>query len=323
MTEYTIKWGDDAFATFEQYKIRVMGQENCDTGHKTAKHWTVVKDAKYGNVLRNDIHGEDRDGCEDPSDPTDVRNRNEITWWTEDVETKMMRAAYGDTRSYRWNLKVPNGTPSSEQKSFYVLWQIKTREGGGDRSLVMSLELRHEELIVSAGIRPKQPFDEDIALVALLQIWDKWVEVTIVIYFQDAGTGAILGEKELGNIDSWQSGDTDSVIRTGQYRRFQPEYAGRTMSTFIGDIHAYDYDVLLTPPKKCQCRIRRSMDMWPRISVCTWLLGADQLVGVCDVRHYGISWGRFQPVRQRLQRLTQRVHLNIVLHIVMVIHFNI
>ncbi|KNC83975.1 hypothetical protein SARC_03795 [Sphaeroforma arctica JP610] len=231
MTEYTIKWGDDAFATFEQYKIRVMGQDNRDTGHKTTKHWTVVKDAKYGNVLRNDIHGEDRDGCEDPSDPTDVRNRNEITWWTDDVETKMMRAAYGDTRSYRWNLKVPNGTQSSEQKSFYVLGQIKTREGG-DRSPVMSLELRHEELIVSAGIRPKQPFDEDIALVALSQIWDKWVEVTIVIYFHendgymkfriaDAGTGANLGEKELGNIDSWQSGDLPARICRTDDEHFQ------------------------------------------------------------------------------------------------------
>ncbi|KNC83367.1 hypothetical protein SARC_04375 [Sphaeroforma arctica JP610] len=131
-----------------------MGQDKCESGHKSTKHWFVVKNATHGNVLRNDIHSEDRDGCEDPSDPSDVRNRNEITWWNEDAETRLMRAAYGDTRTYRWNLKIPKGIQSSEKKSFYVLWQIKTREGG-DRSPVMSLELRHTTLTMSNSFMVK------------------------------------------------------------------------------------------------------------------------------------------------------------------------
>ncbi|KNC86650.1 hypothetical protein SARC_01229 [Sphaeroforma arctica JP610] len=132
-------------------------------------------------------------------------------WWTEDLETKMMRAAYGDTRTYKpYDLQR-----HSELREEIVLCPaaIKTRKSG-DRSPAMLLEMRHVGWYTARPTGQRRYFTRRVGKAGYMKF-----------RIADANTGAILGEKKLN--DSWKKADANSEIRTGQYRRFQSDYTGK------------------------------------------------------------------------------------------------
>lgn len=197
-----------------------------DCGHASfGRHITEVFDATLNkNVFVFHIHTTpDDDRCGDNTD----RQRNEIK--TFGSSPANVKAAYGETVTYRWKFKIDAGfIPTS---GFCHLHQIKAGDGD-DGAPLMTLTPRAGnpqklQLIYTPGTG--LPGSGEKASAPLSSFKGTWVEVVEKIKFTSTGTyqitikkvsdGTTLLSYTNNNIDMWRSGTTFCRPKWGIYRK--------------------------------------------------------------------------------------------------------
>ncbi|SFD17614.1 Por secretion system C-terminal sorting domain-containing protein [Chitinophaga sp. CF118] len=197
-----------------------------DCGHTSfGRHITEVFDADLNkNVFIFHIHTTpDNDRCGSNTD----RQRNEIK--TFGSSPANVKAAYGETVTYRWKFKIDAGfIPTT---GFCHLHQIKAGDGDDGAPLITLTPRAGSPQKLQVIYTPGEglPGSGEKASTPLAPFKGAWVEVVEKIKFSSTGTyqvtikkvsdGTTLLSYTNNNIDMWRSGTTFCRPKWGIYRK--------------------------------------------------------------------------------------------------------